>query len=77
MSAPKTDDARTMLATYYSDEALIKAALWTLVPRKHKPMWSLVMDRFCVGSTVAWLICRSFGVNGDATKSSDKFVVSK
>ena len=50
-----------------ADSELLRRALLNLRPGRNKPLWTLVMDRFSLGSTYAWQLCRRFGLNPDAT----------
>lgn len=46
------------------DELLRRAALSDRpVKRGGRPRWNAVMDRFQLGSTYAWQLCRSLGVD--------------
>lgn len=45
---------------------VIDGAAFRLVRRgRAKPLWSVVGDRFCLGSTYAQQLCRRFGYDPD------------
>ena len=50
------------------DEELLRRAVASAKPRKGKPKWAAVADRFVLGSTFSAQLCRRFGFDPEARK---------